>query len=245
MRYIAANAVPQELIDWTAQQHAVGVNLHYDNLGQVMIDGVQCDVKAAIKQQRLRDQGYLCAYSQWPIDTGESHIEHIIPRATSEANGQPEQTVEFGNMVACYPLNGGDATLGFGAPIRGTTPLVATPRQPNCAARFKYTSEGKVGPNPPGDQALRTMIDDVLCLNAPALVARRRAAYRGARIEVGTLDPLSRAAAQRLAAGILGHSPGGRLNPFCEAVAQEALQHIRRLDKLAAKRAAIHQQQNN
>jgi uncharacterized protein (TIGR02646 family) len=245
VRYIAANTPPQELIDWTAQQRAAGVNLHFDHLGQVPVGGVQRDVKLAIKTQRLRDQGFLCAYTLWPIDDDEAHIEHIIPRATSDANGQPEQTVEYDNMVACYPLNGGDTRHGFGAAVRGTTPLVVTPRQANCATRFMFTSDGKVGPRQADDHPVRTMIDTVLCLNAGALVSRRRAAYRGANIGVDAVNPLSRAAAQRLATEILVHSPGGRLNPFCEGVAQVALDHILRLDKRAAKRQAIAQQQIN
>lgn len=245
MRYIPANAAPQELIDWTAQQTAAGVNLHFDHLGQVLVGGVQSDVKLAIKNQRLGDQGHLCAYTMLPIDAASAHIEHITPRATSDQNGHPEETVEYGNMVACYPFNGGDTSHGFGAPVRGTTPLAVTPRQANCATRFKFTSDGEVRPSQAGDHAVKALIDDVLRLNAPALVARRKAAYNGAGVGIDSARPLSRSAAQRLAAEILTHSPGGRLNAFCVGVAQAALDHIRRLDKRAARLAAIRQQQQN
>jgi uncharacterized protein (TIGR02646 family) len=242
VRFIDANAAPAELINWVAQQGAAGVNLCYDNLGQIEIGGQIHDVKEAIKGQRLRDQGFLCAYTLLRIDQNSAHIEHLVPRATSNANGVPEQTVEYGNMVACFPLNGGDKSHGFGAPVRGTTPLVVTPRQQNCATFFKFTPNGRVEPAQPGNFAVRTMIDEVLCLNAPLLVSRRLAAYRGVRLSLDSPHPLSRAAAERLQRDVLTHKAGGRLTPFCICIAEAAGDHIRRLEKLSARKRFSRQQ---
>tara|TARA_B110000003_G_scaffold262845_1_gene285908 strand:+ start:2175 stop:2558 length:384 start_codon:yes stop_codon:yes gene_type:complete len=107
MRYIEKNEPPRALINWRAQRAEHDQNLDFRDLDHVSIDGVYVNVKEAIKKQRLKDQGYLCAYTQIRIELDTSHVEHLKPQSLSRINDRKkhfiEETVDYENMVLCYP----------------------------------------------------------------------------------------------------------------------------------------------
>jgi uncharacterized protein (TIGR02646 family) len=236
MRFIAANRPPQELIAWVASSRQAGVELNYDTLGKVEIDGESRDVKEAIKRQRLEDQGYLCAYTLVRIEEESAHVEHLKARSVSKEEGRLEETVDYGNMVACFPANGGDTTYGCGAPVRGSTALVVTPREQRCETALRYRSTGRVEPAQENDDAIRKMLNDVLCLNTHWLLGRRQNAILDAGVAPRSPKPLTSTAASRLAEHIVEYRTGTKLTPFCVAIAHAAQDHVARLRKLAIKR---------
>lgn len=236
MRCIRDNEPPQELIDWCARQRGVGVNLHFDSLGRVEVKGVKGDVKNAIRQSRLLDQGYLCAYTMVRIDANDCHLEHIIPRTVSNQAGRPEETVQYRNIVACFPLNG---KCEFGAHAREDRRLPITPLDQSCESRIRYLSNGEASPRIPGDQDVKDLINqngNLLCLNHPTLVKLRRAAVDVAGLSQKSMKPLRQAEARRFAEKIQSFKRGDRLPSFCIALIQAAEAHIERLNKLANKR---------
>jgi uncharacterized protein (TIGR02646 family) len=217
------------------------MEIDYDTVGQVEVDGEKRDVKAAIKQQRLIDQGYICPYTLVRIDENSSHLEHITPRAVSRANGRSNETLDYGNLIACFPANGGDKTYGCGAPIRENKPLALSPRDSRCEFHVRYRSSGQVeAANGIPDE--EEMINKTLCLNVSWLTDKRRTALDRAGVAIGS-DPISIREARVLRDTILHYSPQRKLPPFCVAIAHAAQEHIERLEKLQAKSRFAQQRQ--
>jgi uncharacterized protein (TIGR02646 family) len=235
MKHVAPNQPPTELIRWIAQCRSASIEIDYDTVGQVEIDGEKRDVKAAIKRQRLVDQGYICPYTLVRIDEASCHIEHIKPRAVSKAEGRREETLDYGNLVACFPAKGSDKTYGCGAPLREDKLLALSPRDPRCEVVARYQSTGRVEAAA-GWELVAHTLDTLLGLNCIWLSERRKAALSGAGVSICSSNPLSAAAAKDLRETILRFRPGQKLAPFCVAIAHVAQEHIDRLEKLAAKR---------
>jgi uncharacterized protein (TIGR02646 family) len=242
VKFIVANHPPAELIAWIANSRSNGIDVNYDTVGQVKMGGVTKDVKDAIKRQRLEDQGYICAYTMVHIEEGTSHIEHLKPRSLSKAQGKPEETLDYGNLVACFPANGGDTSHGCGAPVRGEKILALTPREQRCERVLRFKSSGRVEAAIP-DPALGDMIERVLCLNTAWLLSIRRGAILNAGVALASPKPLGASEAARLAGTISTHKSGGKFTPFCVAIAHAAREHIDRLQKLASKRKYARQYQ--
>jgi uncharacterized protein (TIGR02646 family) len=251
VRRIVDQQPPAELINWTAQQRAAEIYFNFETLGRVVISEEERDVKAAILSQRLKDQGYLCAYTLRRISENTAHLEHIIPRTVSYAANRPEETVTYRNIVACFPKNGGDTSHGYGAPVRKDLPLAVSPCEEDCERAFHYQRNGKVEPGLTPEHSqyepVRKEIEETLCLNADFLVRARKDAIK--RAGVSTVDDLnaieSPDAAERLARQILSFKRGNELTPFCVAISHAALAHAEALRKLRNRRAYARRQQQN
>ena len=237
MRYISDNQPPEELILWLREQRKVGLNLKYDDLTPVEINGEVRDVRQSIINQRLRDQGHLCAYTMLRIDPSSCHVEHIYPRSRSYAEGDLEKSVEYTNMVACYPLlEPGDkrGKCPFGAEARGDKLLPLHPLDSTCEQRLRYKSNGEVVAANPTDSAANDIIDaagELLRLNHPKLVRWRKSAIEQAGIGIRATKPLTEAQAKRLKHDILQFQRGQKLRPHCMAIAHAAEEHIERVRK--------------
>lgn len=242
MRHIGSHEPPEALIRACADRRAANQPLDYDEISQVVVDGREVTVKTAIRQKRLEDQGYLCAYTMMRIDMESCHNEHLIPRQTSKASLRVEETLDYANIVACYPNREVKGGCGFGATARGTQPLVLKPTDPSCEVRLQFERHsGMVKPSQPSDLALANQLESVLCLNHPYLVDHRKRAYAEAGVGVDSRNPLSAAQARRLARNVINYRRGQRLAPFCAAIAQAALAHAHlaeRRSRLKAARAA-------
>ncbi len=250
MRHITDHQAPAELINWTAQQRAAGIDFSFETLGRVHIAGEDRDVKAAILAQRLDDQGYLCAYTLRRITDETAHLEHIVPRSVSYAANRHEESVNYRNIVACFPKNGGDTSHGYGAPVRKDLPLAVSPCEDQCQRAFGYMRSGRVAPAFPAGhpqyEALRAQIEETLNLNADFLVRARKDAIKGAGVSTDD-DPTairSPEAAERLAAEILSFRRGHKLTPYCVAISQAAQQHAETLRKLRRRRGYARRQRD-
>jgi len=195
MKHVAPNEPPIELIRWIAQCRKASTEIDYDTVGQVEINGEKLDVKAAIKRQRLIDQGYICPYTLVRIDEASCHIEHIKPRAVSKRDGRREETLDYGNLIACFPPDGGDKSYGCGAPLRGQKPLAVSPRDSRCQMVVCYRSTGRVEAADGGELVAQTL-DTWLGLNCTWLLEKRKAALAGAGVSSSSSAPLSVAAAK-------------------------------------------------
>lgn len=237
MRYISDNQPPEELILWLREQRKVGLNLKYDDLTPVVIDGELRDVRQAIIQQRLKDQGYLCAYTMLRVEAESCHVEHIYPRSRSYGEGDPEKSVEYTNMVACYPLQESGDKRGkcpFGAEARGNNLLELHPLDPTCEGRLRYTSTGEAVAASPTDSDAQRIVDaegELLRLNHPKLVRWRKSAIDRAGIGIKASKPLTEAQALRLQSEVLQFQRGEKLRPHCMAIAHVAAEHIERIRK--------------
>lgn len=176
MKRIRKTHPPKEFLEWL--QDNEGLDCSYDALQGK-------EAHTVLKDHLLREQGYLCAYTGVRISGEESHIEHIKPQSICRTVSNPEKSyledVEYRNMVACFPRDGGDISHGYGAPMKGgwwNETQFVSPCQEDCERRFVYKWKGKVSPTQENDTAAETTIE-VLRLNATGLRDRRYRAIVG------------------------------------------------------------------
>jgi len=191
------------------------------------------NIVSAIKVALHTEQMGLCAYTLRkllaPVD---GHVEHIEPQ-----NQHPSKALDYANMVLCFPLDGGDTSPGYGAPVKGGQHVqlnvdFVSPHGKGCEKRFIYKTNGKVL-HAPGDTAAKETIE-LLRLNCSQLVELRLAAIvvrgltlRKARASRRPVQQCSVAEANRLAENILKPDARGRLEEFCVALQQAALQYAK------------------
>lgn len=138
MRRIVKTHAPTELTTWREENK--DLNHSYDDLlGTVAHE--------ALKKKLLEEQGYLCAYTGRSIETTSSHVEHLKPQ--NKCVGCED--VEYKNVVACFPADGGDTSYGYGAPIKGgwwKEEKFLSPLSQDCERHYKFTWSGKIYPHP-------------------------------------------------------------------------------------------------
>ncbi len=205
MRRVTKTNPPQELTAWRDANREANHTYH-DLLGTAAY--------GALKVKLLEEQGWLCAYTGRTIDNGSFHVEHVKPQCEC---GEWED-VDYRNVVACVPANGGDASLGYGAPVKGNwwdEQLFVSPLSDGCERRFRFAWSGHVHPNPDGDERATATIK-VLHLDADALAKLRKAridTFFGFGQNARAL-PLSIAATRIALANIENRDGKGRLQEF-------------------------------
>lgn len=220
MRSIVKRGEPVELGQWKRDGRAAPQNLRYAYLSTA--------VKDKIKEALLNEQGFLCAYTLVRLKNLEDcHIEHVEPQ-----NAAPRKDIDYGNMAACFPCDGGDVSHGYGAAIKAGTPVVlnvdfVTPHAQGCEQRFLFDDKGEVDAID-GDAAAHQTIETVK-LNHKTLIEFRRSAIEANGLAVSrrttrTARKLKSAAeARRFAQEVMRPDGKGQLSPFCVALAQVAL----------------------
>lgn len=226
MRYISKGSEPHELINWKRINKTSPENLCYGSLGQAQKD--------AIKEGLLKEQGYLCAYTMHRICSADDcHIEHINPQSI-----MPEQDIDYANLVACFPKDGGDVSHGYGAPVKASRTVegFVSPLRMDCEQRLTFAENGSIS-SQQHDQAARDTIA-LLKLDHPKLVEYRSAAIvahgitlrgRGRRRS----ELLTAAQARALAKEIMRPDHQGYIAPFCTAIAQVALRYAQQEESRA------------
>jgi uncharacterized protein (TIGR02646 family) len=221
MRSITKSKDPALLRKWKKENKTTPQNLTYANIPK--------EVLAETKLSLLKEQKYLCAYSLQRLKGIEAcHLEHVESQSKT-----PDKDIEYTNMAACFPSNGGDTSYGYGAPIKGGMAIslnidFVSPHSKGCEKRFIFHSNGIVNAVA-GDSCVKKTID-CLKLNHPSLVELRQRALaahgltisqRGLRVKT---PRLTAAEAKLLAKTILNTSnKDAQLEPFCTAISQVAV----------------------
>lgn len=230
MRSIDKRGTPGLLNDWKREMLASPQNLRYESL--------PTSVKDAVKLELLTEQGYLCAYTLRRIDGVNScHIEHVEPQ-----NAAPGKDLDYANMAACFPKDGGDVSSGYGAPTKAGQSVTfnvdfVSPHSSGCNVRFRFDADGGICAVT-GDAAAQKTIE-LLRLDHDALADLRRGAIQAHGLAVSvrttrTARKLKTAAeARRFAAEVLLHDGAGRFEPYSVALAQAALTYASREDARA------------
>lgn len=210
---------PRELLDWKRENQQSPQNLTYGGGGFPY---------QAVRAALISEQHFLCAYTMRGLrDAEQSHIEHVLP----QSRNKPEETIDYRNMLACYPGPNQKTACLYGARVKADydpekSPF-CSPLQASSPARFRFSADGKVA----GCDEFAEATINVLQLNHPILVNDRKAVIRG-RLHAGRRS-LSAAAARRLADEIRRPDGTGRLVPYCEAIAQAALKFADREERKA------------
>jgi uncharacterized protein (TIGR02646 family) len=198
MRKIVKTHPPQELSAWREANREVN-HTYSDLLGT--------DAHGALKSKLLHEQGWLCAYTGRAIDKESSHIEHILPQSKCAE----WEDVDYRNVVACFPADGGDTSHGYGAPVKANwweEQRFVSPLALECERRFRFAWSGHVHPNP-ADNENATATIEVLKLDAELLRQLRKA-----RID-----------------GFFGFGPKTRTRPLSISDARQVLDNIERVDQ--------------
>lgn len=207
MRWIKKTRAPKLLRDWIAQADQL-TDFNYDfGLNSC------AEAKAELHLQLVVEQFFLCAYAGVEITTETSHIEHLKPRNKCKRG----EDVDYFNMVACFPVNGGDETHGFGAPFKKgwwDPANFVSPLDKNCERRFTYTWSGRMKPAVDTDKPASETIKK-LQLDSKGIVEHRLKAIKGFFGFVQGRDPISLNEAVKLLSVIDRPKRDGRLTPFC------------------------------
>jgi uncharacterized protein (TIGR02646 family) len=230
MRSITKGAEPRELIQWKTANSATPQNLFYGGGG---FPG------EAVRKALLLEQLHLCAYTMKRLatfekcerGTGDScHIEHVLP----QARNIPSETIDYQNMVACYPPSQTTAACGYGAQAKANydpanKPFVS-PLRTDAAQHFQFWDDGSVEGTT--DQGIATVT--VLKLDHRALTHDRAAVIRGF-LYPRNHTAVSAATARRIAAEVLQPDANRCLHPYCVAIAAAASRHADREERRAAR----------
>lgn len=134
MRQIVKTHPPKELLEWLKENESL-------DRSYGALQGKPAHV--ALKKYLLKEQGYLCAYTGRKVDSCDTHVEHIKPQTMCEGL----EDVEYRNMLACFPSDGGNEDYGYGATIKGgdwQEDLFVSPCSENCERRFTHSWKGKI-----------------------------------------------------------------------------------------------------
>lgn len=219
MRWIQKTSEPRELTEWRSKYNA-DINFGYDLLRK------DSTVITALVVLLLKEQGWLCAYTGIGIDENKFHIEHVKP----QKHCTPDETVSYGNVVACYPAPNPTCKTPYGADQKGHWPnkeessLFVSPLDRTSETRFQYRATGEVRATNKNDLAAETTIEK-LGLNHRYIKGERKARIQGTLGRNNTIT--LKEARKRLKS--LQVEEGNRLEPFC-FVLKQVLE--RRVDKL-------------
>jgi uncharacterized protein (TIGR02646 family) len=224
MRWIQKTSEPRELTEWRSKYNT-DINFGYELLRQDSL------VVTALVAILLKEQGWLCAYTGIGIDENKCHIEHVKP----QKHCTPDETVAYGNVVACYPAPNPKRKTPYGAEQKGHWPkdqeshLFVSPLDKTSETRFQFNLRGKVAAANPKDAAATETIKQ-LGLNDKLLVDLRDGAIKGT---LGKNNIISiKDARKRLK--FLQAQEGERLDPFWFVLKQALEKHIRRGEYIRA-----------
>lgn len=211
MKRIIKSHAPKKLTNWRDE------NKDFNHTYEALVGH---DAHVALKNKLLEEQGSLCAYTGRAIEDKTSHVEHIKPRTECAE----WEDVEYRNVVACFPADGGDTSYGYGAPIKGgwwDAAKFISPLEDDCERRFRFAWSGHIHPCPDDHEAAKSTIE-VLKLDNEELRKLRKARIDGffgfgAKTKI---RPLSIAEAKIAHANIDRVNAKGQLREFCFVLKQ-------------------------
>ena len=177
--------------------------------------------KDALRQALLQEQGGLCGYCMRRISFAagtktDTRIEHLKPRTLSLAEGKPEETLAYGNMILCCNGNiDGDRNLHCDA-SKAESELHFQPFDDAAIATISYSSkDGRIkSSNTDYDNDL----DKVLNLNHPRLTANRLAVIKGLVKEMSRKKTWKKTDITHKLAYYSTRTAGGQLHEYCGVI---------------------------
>ncbi len=155
MKHIVKGAEPRELADWKA--------LANDDW-QPSYESMHGNIKTAVKQALMREQGHICCYCECRLVENDSHIEHFKPQRDPTVDA-----LDFSNMLcSCQNLLKKKEPKYCGNLKAGwfDAELLISPLDSGCEERFAFTGDGGIHAKDENDQAAKRTIEK-LGLNLP------------------------------------------------------------------------------
>jgi uncharacterized protein (TIGR02646 family) len=187
------------------------------------------NVREDLKDQLLKEQGFLCAYTGLQISIKNSHLEHIKPYSLckDENDKYTQESYDYFNLLACFPKKSDDIRnlgdflpkdLNFGAVFRqNKNQNFLSPLSPDCENRFKFNFDGTVKATDESD------IDACSTIKTLGLDSEILTLLRGTAINnfLGLdSNPISEGEVEQLLTIIDAPNSDGELIGFCFAIKQ-------------------------
>ena len=169
MKQIIKKEEPATFSAWRKQDHMA----HHPNWNRV-----PKEVKQAIQESLMEEQGFICSYCECPIELNESHVEHFRPISRYKS-----RQLDYKNMhCSCQrQLRQGEVRhCGFKKGSWFSPELLISPLEPDCGSNFLFTGNGEVFPRSSSD-GRASMTIKKLGLDLPKLRALRAAAIDALR----------------------------------------------------------------
>ena len=137
------------------------------------------DGKDKVRESLLEEQGFLCAYCMKRINL-DVKIEHWISQASSIADKQPHQTLDYGNLLAvCNGTDSANDKINEHCDrTRKDIPLTIKPTNQLAVSKLKYLTNGAIKTD---DLELKKDIEESLQLNCLYLMDQRKNALSDAK----------------------------------------------------------------
>lgn len=224
MKYIIKNGTPPNYADWCRIAH----ECNYEDFRRL-----QNPEKAMLRQELLKEQGWIYAYTMQRIDENNSHIEHIKPQSLCRED-QIGSDLDYNNLVACFPVDGMSSEGQYGAQKKANwwkndgTEFIS-PLNPACESFFHFDLNGNITPARADKAAITTI--KVLALDHPILIGDRKGVITEFIFRSGS-DSLSKPEAIKLMRTICNRDKEGRYHTYCTIIRDALHEYLKILEKL-------------
>lgn len=207
MKTIYKNDEPQEILQWKSKfKNKNGRVPRYSDLNEVE----NLPHKIFLKNSLISEQGHICCYCCKPIDTKNSHIEHIRPK---ERNEYRAISLEYENLLAsCQGYHDREENCGHSKDNAFNEELFVSPLEENCESLFEFSDRGKIKAVDGNERAGYTI--ELLNLDTEQLNAARTEAMRVS----GAMDELTEDECQKLLDKFENVDERGRYAGFSDAI---------------------------
>ena len=207
MKRIYKNDEPQEILQWKSKfKNKNGRVPRYSDLNEVE----NLPHKIFLKNSLISEQGHICCYCCKPIDTKNSHIEHIRPK---ERNEYRAISLEYENLLAsCQGYHDREENCGHSKDNAFNEELFVSPLEENCESLFEFSNRGKIKAVDGNERAGYTI--ELLNLDTEQLNAARTEAMWVS----GAMDELTEDECRRLLDKFQSVDERGRYAGFSDAI---------------------------
>lgn len=207
MKRIYKNDEPQEILQWKSKfKNKNGRVPRYSDLNEVE----NLPHKIFLKNSLISEQGHICCYCCKPIDTKNSHIEHIRPK---ERNEYRAISLEYENLLAsCQGYHDREENCGHSKDNAFNEELFVSPLEENCESLFEFSDRGKIKAVDGNERAGYTI--ELLNLDTEQLNAARTEAMWVS----GAMDELTEDECQKLLDKFENVDERGRYAGFSDAI---------------------------
>lgn len=207
MKTIYKNDEPQEILQWKSKfKNKNGRVPRYSDLNEVE----NLPHKILLKNSLLSEQGHICCYCCKPIDTKNSHIEHIRPKERDEYRAI---SLEYENLLAsCQGYHDREENCGHSKDNAFNEELFVSPLEENCESLFEFSNRGKIKAVDGNERAGYTI--ELLNLDTEQLNAARTEAMWVS----GAMDELTEDECQKLLDKFENVDERGRYAGFSDAI---------------------------
>lgn len=221
MKTIYKNDEPQEILQWKSKfKNKNGRVPRYSDLNEVE----NLPHKILLKNSLLSEQGHICCYCCKPIDTKNSHIEHIRPKERDEYRAI---SLEYENLLAsCQGYHDREENCGHSKDNAFNEELFVSPLEENCESLFEFSNRGKIKAVDGNERAGYTI--ERLNLDTEQLNAARTEAMWVS----GAMDELTEDECQKLLDKFQSVDERGRYAGFSDAIVYQLKKQLAYLTKI-------------